>query len=130
LSGFSDGSLAFSVSNGGPVGVLRVIRSTQTALLGLPSISFQFAIRLSAFFIFFPAQGPIPLGGKKNEAGQQNYPDRYRCYRCADGPGHQLCKAPVGLRAGLSSINHFAHGRHSPNAATLSSLKSDPDSYF
>jgi hypothetical protein len=103
-----------------------VIRPAHAALLSLPSISFQFAIRLSAFFIFFPAQGPIPLGGKKNEAGQQNYPDRYRCYRCADGPGHQLCKGPVGLRAGLSSgttINYIAHGWHAPDAATLSPLK-------
>jgi hypothetical protein len=109
-----------------------VIRSTQTALLSLPSISFQFAISLSAFFIFFPAQGPIPLGGKKNEAGQQNYPDRYRCYRCVDGPGHQLCKEPVGLRAGLSRINYFyfAHGRHPPYAATLSQLKAIADSHF
>jgi hypothetical protein len=44
--------------------------SIGTALLGLPSISFQFAIRLTAFFIFFPAQGPKSPGGKKNEAGQ------------------------------------------------------------
>jgi len=46
-------------------------------------------------------------------------PDRYRCYRCADGSAAtQLCKEPVGLRAGVSCdatrINYFAHGRHHP----------------
>jgi hypothetical protein len=36
-----------------------------TLLLRFPSISFRFAIRLSASSIFFPAQGPIRPGGKK-----------------------------------------------------------------
>ena len=35
------------------------------ALLCFPSNSFRFARRLSAFSIFFPAQGPISQGGKK-----------------------------------------------------------------
>jgi hypothetical protein len=35
------------------------------ALLCFPSNSFRIARRLNAFSIFFPAQGPIPHGGKK-----------------------------------------------------------------
>lgn len=45
-------------------------------------------------------------------------------------PATSFAKERVGLRAGVSRINYFAHGRHPPYAATLSQLKSNPDSYF